>query len=372
MIHIIKSIVGNYQKNKLNINFFGGSSTKNVLISYTIFPFISKKITHTNFQESHIIAKVFHELGYCVDIVHYTNQRSIDYSKYDLIFGFGEPFENSYRAENKLKRIYYATGAHVCHQNHAEIKRVKEVNQKYGSNILPKRIVPWNWSMSTCMSDSMIVIGNEWTKSTYKRYCNIPVYTINATALINNKTEYIIRDIEITKKNYLWFGSSGLVHKGLDICLEYFSRRNDLSLHVCGPIEKDFFDVFSDMINHKNIYFHGHVDVQSDKFVEIAGQCLFTIMPTCSEGQSTSLLTAMGGGLIPISSHYSGFDVDKFGFLIKSLNIKDMEQTIAKVSAESNENLASLSKNSQQYIFGNHQIDNFEMNLKQLLEKIIE
>ncbi len=372
MVDIYRKFIKYFREGKVITNAFNSHNHKRVLISYTISPFLSKKITHTNFQESHTIAKVFNELGYCVDIVHYTNQRRLEYSKYDLIFGFGEPFENSYRAEKKLKRIYYATGAHVCHQNHAEIKRVKEVNQKYGSNILPKRIVPWNWSMSTCMSDSMIVIGNEWTKSTYKRYCNIPVYTINATALINNKTEYINRDIEITKKNYLWFGSSGLVHKGLDLCLEYFSRRNDLSLHVCGPIEKDFFDVFSDMINHKNIYFHGHVDVQSDKFVEIAGQCLFTIMPTCSEGQSTSLLTAMGGGLIPISSHYSGFNVNKFGFLIESLNIEDIGKTIAKVSLESNENLASLSQNSQQYIFGNHQIDNFEMNLKQLLEKIIE
>jgi glycosyltransferase involved in cell wall biosynthesis len=368
---VMTRILREIREGRLITNAFNSHHQKKVLISYTIFPFISKKITHTNYQESYIIAKVFNELGYCVDIIHYTNQRGIDYSKYDIIFGFGEPFENSFKAENKLKRIYYATGAHVCYQNHAEIKRVKEVNQKYGSSILPKRLVPWNWSMSTSMSDAIIVIGNEWTKSTYEKYCNIPIYTINATALINKKTEYIKRDIEITKKNYLWFGSGGLILKGLDLCLEYFSRRNDLFLHICGPREEDFFNVFSDQLNQKNIYFHGYIDVQSNKFVELADQCLFAIIPTCSEGQSTALLTAMGGGLIPISTIYSGFDVSKFGFLIESLSIENIEKIITKVSSESNKTLSFLSKNSQQYIFKNHQINYFEDNLKQLLERII-
>ncbi|MDW5549188.1 glycosyltransferase [Methanosarcina sp.] len=369
---MIKSIIGDYKKNKKITNFFEQTFKKNVLISYTIFPFVSKKIMHTNFQESHIIAKVFNELGYCVDIVHYTNNKSIDYSKYDIVFGFGEPFENSYTSEKKLKRVYYATGAHVCYQNHAEIKRVKEVNKKHGSNILPKRLVPWNWSMSTCMSDAIIVVGNEWTKSTYVGYCDLNVYTINATAFINTKTKFINREIEVAKKNYLWFGSSGLILKGLDLCLEYFSHRKDMFLHVCGPVEKDFFEVFSEMLNQKNIHFHGYIDVQSDKFVEIVSQCLFAIMPTCSEGQSTALLTAMGGGLIPISSLYSGVDVGKFGFLIDSLDIKDIEKTIDKISLESNETLELLSAKSQQYIFSNHQVRNFEINLKQLIEKIIE
>ena len=372
MVSLLRKFQKFLREERVIRNVFNSHYQKSVLISYTIFPFVSKSGSHSNFQESFIIAKIFNDLGYCVDIVHYTNQRQLDYSKYDLIFGFGEPFENSFQSAKKIIRIYYATGAHVCHQNHAEIKRVIEVNQKQGSNLLPKRLVPWNWSMSTCMSDAIIVIGNEWTKSTYEKFSTIPVYKINATALINKKTASIKREIECSKKNFLWFGSSGLVHKGLDLCLEYFTKRNDLSLHICGPKEKDFFEVFSNKINMENIHFHGIVDVQGDKFVNIVSNCLFTIMPTCSEGQSTALLTVMGAGLIPISNIYSGVDVDKYGFLIESLNIEDIGRIIDKALLQTNETLVSLSANSQQYIFENHQIDNFEKNLRMILKKIID
>lgn len=168
-----------------------------MLISYTIYPFLSKKNRHTNAQESRIIASIFDSSGFNVDIAHYTNQKKIDYSIYDVIFGFGEPFENSF-TENIL-RIYYATGAHVCHQNYAEIKRIEEVNKKYHASLLPKRLVPWTWSMSTSLSDVLIVIGNEWTQTTYAQYRSKPVYTVNATALINANSKNIIRNIEKLK-----------------------------------------------------------------------------------------------------------------------------------------------------------------------------
>jgi len=201
-ISLLKILKNYVRDGRVLKNIFKTSYYKRVLISYNINPFLNKKVTHSNYLESKVIAKIFNDLGFIVDITHYTNQRYLDYSQYDLIFGFGEPFENSF-VEKNLKRIYYATGAHVCYQNYAEIKRVEEVNKKYNSNILPKRVVPWNWSMSTSLSDVLIVIGNNWTKSTYTKYTSTPVYSINATALINEYVEHIKRDIKEAKKNLL-------------------------------------------------------------------------------------------------------------------------------------------------------------------------
>lgn len=351
-------------------NIYKTNFDKNILISYTVLPFLTNKNSHTNAQESRIIANIFKELEFNIDIIHYTNQREIDYKKYGVIFGFGEPFENSFVDKN-LKRIYYATGAHVCHQNYAEIKRVQEVNTKYNSNILPKRLVPWNWSLSTSLSDSLIVIGNEWTKSTYTEYTTKEVFPINATALINENSKTIVRDIEKTKKSFLWFGSSGLVHKGLDLCLEYFSEHSDLTLYICGPMEDDFKEIFDAYFEKENIFYHGFTNVNSQKFIDIVSKCSFGILPTCSEGQATALLTTMGAGLIPIATKQSGVDVEKLGCLIDELNLDAIDEVVQKVITFDNKEIEINSKKLIDYIQENHTLISFEENLKALISKAL-
>jgi len=348
-------------------NVFNENHKKFALISYTIFPFLKQTATHTNQQESIVIARLFDELGYCVDVVHYTNGRCIDYSKYDVIFGFGEPFENSFNSPYNIQRIYYATGAHVCFQNHAEIKRVQAVSAKYGEFASPKRLVPWMWSQSTTMSDALIIIGNEWTKSTYAAFTNTPIFSVNATAFINERSITINREIEKSKKNFLWFGSGGLIHKGLDLCLEYFAKHTEYNLHICGPREDDFFRIFKDELAQPNIHFYGFVDVQSDLFVEIVSQCSFAILPTCSEGQATALLTAMGGGLIPISTIYSGIDVQKYGYVIPSLDVDGLAEKINIVVNLSEAEIREKSNIAQDIIRQDHTLDAFKARLQSVL-----
>ena len=370
MVELLRKIKKFLRENKVLKNIFKTNFDKTVLISYTVLPFFNKKETHTNNAESKIIVRIFNELNYNVDVIQYTNQKKINYKKYDLIFGFGEPFENSF-LDIDIKRIYYATGAHVCHQNHAEIKRIEDVNIKYNSSLLPKRLVPWNWSMSTSLSDALIVIGNDWTKSTYTKYTNRDVYSINATALINDNVQNIKRDIDKTKKNFLWFGSGGLVHKGLDLCLEYFSKHQDLTLHICGPMENEFNEAFAGYFEKKNIVYHGFTDVQSQKFIDTISQCSFSILPTCSEGQSTSLLTAMGAGLIPIATNYSGIDIVKHGILIDELDLESLDNSVKQASKFGNENLSEFSNEIQNYIFKNHTLAEFRINMKSTLSSFL-
>lgn len=368
MVELLKSIYCWVKTSRKICNVFKANHKKFVLISYTIFPFFSQTAKHTNQQESLAIAQIFDELGYGVDVVHYTNSRFIDYSKYDVIFGFGVPFENSFNSPNKIRRVYYATGAHVCFQNHAEIKRVQAVNTKYAECATPKRIVPWMWSCSTTMSDALVVIGNEWTKSTYAAFTKTPIFSVNATALINKKIITINRDIAQSRRNFLWFGSAGLIHKGLDLCLEYFAEHPECHLHICGPMEDDFFLIFKNTLAQPNIHFHGFVDVQSNLFVEIVSQCSFAILPTCSEGQATALLTAMGGGLIPISTIYSGIDVQKYGYLIPTLDVDGLAETINTTVNLSEEEIVAKSKIAQDIIRQGHTLDAFKARLQSVLE----
>lgn len=344
------------------------ADTSRVLISYTVIPFLSKKQSHTNNQESLVIADLFDQLGYVVDVIHYTNPKKLNYQDYDVIFGFGEPFENSFRDSRcKAKRIYYATGAHVFHQNPAEAQRVIDFNAKYGANLLPKRLVPWCWTLSTTFSDYLIVIGNEWTASTYKNFTDKPVLPINATALVNQNCVNIQRSLSNARKNFLWFGSSGLVHKGLDLCLEYFAKHPEYTLHICGPQDPEFFKVMQNLLQKPNIVYHGFVDVTSEKFIDITSGCLFAILPSCSEGQATALLTAMGAGLIPFGSRYTGINIEQLGYLMDRLDVDAIDDTIKIAQSNTNEALQKQSATAIAYIQNNHTLDQFKNNLDRFL-----
>ena len=343
-----------------------------VLISYTVIPFLSNKKSHTNQQESRVIADLFDQLGYQVDVIHYTNLKKLNYQEYDVIFGFGEPYENSFRdLRCKAKRIYYATGAHVFHQNPAEARRVIEFNVKHGVNLLPQRLVPWCWTLSTTFSDYLIVIGNDWTASTYKIFTDKPVLPINATALVNKNSVNTQRNLSNARKNFLWFGSAGLVHKGLDLCLEYFANHSEYTLHICGPQDPEFFRVMQDLLQKPNIVYHGFVDVTSDKFIEITSRCLFAILPSCSEGQATALLTAMGAGLIPVGSSYTGINIEQLGYLIDRLDVEAIDNTIKIAQLQTDEKLQEQIAFAMAYIQNNHTLDQFKNNLAEQLAKCL-
>lgn len=365
------TFVNHYQ---LLRNIYSSAFNRKVLISYITTP-LSKgggvKI-HTNNHELLAIVEILHSLKYSIDVIDYDIKLKLDFSKYDLIFGFGETFEESFNDSSfRGKRVYYATGAHVYWQNSEEIKRIIEFNKRNKSNLVPKRIVPWNWSMSTAMSDAIIVIGNSWTVSTYKDNCNIPIYAINATGAFYKFDILPQRNIEEARKSFLWFGSSGLIHKGLDICIDFFSKKEEFHLHICGPKENDFFKLYENELNLNNIHYHGFVNTDSDLFQQIVSKCLFSIMPSCSEGQSTALLTTMGTGLIPIATMQTGIDITSYGFLLDDISECAISKTIGKINRISDKELLKMSSSIFKEIHQKHSLIAFKESFKLLIKNII-
>lgn len=349
------------------INIFGNKHKKNVLISYITTPFIKAHGFHTNHQESIMIAQIFDLLGYNVYVIDYHTQETIDYSEFDVIFGFGFPFDNSFEKKN-IFRIYYATGAHAWFQNIAETKRILEVNKKYGSSLSPQRLVEHTWTKSTSMCDVIIVLGNDWTVSTYRQFFDGPIYKLNTTYLSSEKNSDLL--LKKRKNEFLWFGSAGLVHKGLDLCIEIFSERTDFQLNICGIIENNFFDIFSKHFSNGNLKYFGFISVDSDIYAALVSQCMFSILPTCSEGQATSLITNMASGLIPITTRYSGIDIEKLGFLIERLDQESINHAIDKCQVESEDHLISKAKDISNYIKENHSNQKFLSNFHNILKNI--
>lgn len=369
LIDLLLSTKKSYQIVK---NIYSTNYSKNALISMNVNNFLRKKIVHTNYLESQVIANILKDLEYNIDVVSFDNDRDLNLEKYDLIFGFGLSLEKSFSVQNRMKRIYYATGAHACYQNKAEIDRVAEVNRRKNSLLQPKRLAKWMWSESVAFNDAIILIGNDWTKSTYENYTTKDIYTINATSLFYETFTLQDTDVCSRKKKFLWFGSGGLVHKGLDLCLEYFKDHPDLELHICGPQEDDFFNVYQQELHLGNVHFHGFVDVSSQRFIDITQKCLFSIMPTCSEGQSTALLTTMSVGLIPVASIQVGKDISNLGFLIPELSLQSIESVMNNINLTSDDELYALSSKNIQEANDSHSLDSFKNRMEQILKEVLK
>ena len=362
------------------INYFRSSYKQNALVSYISDPFRNKiNLSHTNTFESMEIGKSLNHAGFNVDIVDYEYEGKIDYSKYDLIIGFGEPLINSfYKRSKKIITIYYGTGMHLHTQNINTLNRVKEVFDKRGVWLPGSgRIVDKSWSIQTTLVDAMILLGNDEVTKTYFPYFKGRIYNIPASFYnVVNFDEIISnKDFNKAKKHFLWFGSSGMIHKGLDLLIELFSKREDIHLHICGPLkrEPEFEQSYRDELFKTNIHNHGFVSLVSKQFKELLQECAFIIFPSCSEGGGASVLNVCGnGGLIPLLSKEASIYTDDFGFIFDKINIESIQSTIDKVLLISENELRDMSRKCYDVISKKHNQSNYGKELRKCLKEIVE
>lgn len=355
-------------------NLFGTNLPKNALVSYVTKPFTHKLLQgHTNIAESHAIARVFRRLGCNVDVADYFCTTPLPYAKYDVIFGFGMPLESSFRVSGtRPRRIFYGTTCHPSFNNMAEIRRILDVQQRRGCRLAPRRLIEPGCSCSSGLADALIVLGNSHTANTYRIAPNLPIYSLNATAFLPSVAPVSVRTDASAPKAFLWIGSTnGGIHKGLDLCLESFAARSDLTLHICGRIDEDLRAEFARELARPNIFQHGFLDTQSASFENVVRQCAFAILPSCSEGQSTSLLTGMSRGLIPIATAASGIDIEDLGIRIEALTVEAVGRAVQLATQLPASRLQEMAQASAQRIEQQHTLEHFEKSLETLLRPLM-
>jgi acetyltransferase-like isoleucine patch superfamily enzyme len=209
-------------------------------------------------------------------------------------------------------------------------------------------------------ADYATVLGNKFTIDTYS-YAKKPIYRIP----ISTNVQYPWledKNYESCCRNFLWFGSSGLVHKGLDLVLEAFAKMPEYHLTVCGPVnnEKDFENAFyQELYQTPNIHTTGWVNVSDSKFTEIVKNCIGLIYPSCSEGGGGSVINCMHAGLIPIVSYESSVDVMNFGFILADSSIEEIQNQIKTVSNLPLKELELRARKSWEFAVNIHVYDNF-------------
>lgn len=355
-------------------NLYGEKLNRKVLLSYSTYHFRKKNYTaHSNYQESWIIAETFRSLGFQVDVVNNNKVTKLNLSAYDVIFGEGLPMFQALSSSAKATKIYYGTGSHPSHCTAQSLERVVDFYHKYKFLALGStRTSDYRWGLAASMSDAVICIGNAQTAGTFSvRGCK-RVLTVDPSFHYRNDAIALgqAKDFSACRKSLLWFGSYGLLHKGLDLAVEAVRSRPDWTLHVCGytPAEADF---LNNLVLPDNVKVHGFINVHSDDFKALALSCGFVILPSCSEGTATAVVTAVGNGtMVPVVTKECGYDVDEAGFLIE-LNAADIGRQLDRFDTFDAEKLKEIAVTAQRLAITRYTIEHYRSQIKQHLNTII-
>lgn len=340
-----------------------GEERGRVLLSYITAPFLVQSgqpipSIHSNYWEVRQIAKTFLDRGYGVDVIDWNNQTFKPRRDYSFCIDVHNLERLAPLLNKDCIKVLHIAGAHWLSQNSAEYGRLLALQRRRGITLSPRRTVPP--SLGIEHADYAAMLGNDFTIRTFsyarKEIHRIP---IPSTALYPWSED---KDYDAQRNRFLWFGSVGMVHKGLDLVLEAFARMPKHHLTVCGPVdqEKDFESAYDRELYHtSNIATLGWVDTDSSLFSQITKTCVALVYPSCSEGASAGVVTCLHAGLIPVLTYESGIDVGDFGFLLKDPTVEEIIESVNAISSFSASELKERSRKAWEYSRAYHTRENY-------------
>ena len=351
-------------------------SKGSVLLAYILDPFLLGEgedinFGHTHHFESTLLAQSYLDLGYDVDVISYLDRDFLPKKDYVFYINARDNFVHVSKRLNKdCIKIVHLDTAHFLFNNCAALQRLLDLQRRRGATVEICVMCAANYAIENC--DYATILGNRFTISTYsysqKQIFPLPVPTPYLPSIPADKKYYACR------KNFLWFGSRGLVHKGLDLVLEAFSKLPEFNLTVCGPItlEPRFTQIYhKELYQTPNIQTVGWVDIKSSEFSDITSNCIGLIYPSCAEGQAGAVITCMQAGLIPILSYESGVDVDDYGIRLEDSSIEQIITSVTELSRRTESELKEMSEKCLSYCRSKHVAENYLQENKKIIKKII-
>ena len=325
-----------------NVNQVHSSNRqRRALLVYSIRPFLvdrlsQKFVVHTNYWRSIELAKMLDELGYVVDVMDHNDHYSAVNRDYDLLIGFGRAEELAKELPQQTIKIRLATGSEANFHNQRERERTEEVNRRRNCGL---QVVRRNPDKSELLKyfDAIACLGNEITAATYRSFFDGKIYCFN-----NHGYDHWMglpegKDFKESRRNFLYFAGWGQVLNGLDLLLEVFASKPNLSLHVCGPFEKErsFVECFRrELYEAPNIFPVGWVSVGSSEYFEVVRKCGIVIVAICAGAGHGGVTVCMGNGLIPMVTKEAGIDTDDFGITLPSYEVEDIAAAVDWISSQ--------------------------------------
>lgn len=354
-----------------------GEKRGHALVSFWIEPYLlppdaEVPYSHTHYWESREVGRIWSELGFDVDAIHWTNLDFEPQVDYDV---FVDVRLNLERLAPKLgpdclKLQHIETGHYEFH-NRAQMRRLAMLEERRGFRIRPQKLIEPNRAIEN--ADFATTTGNEFTIGTYahagKEIRHVP---ISAPRLFPSPEA---KDFEACRHRWLWFGSGGLVHKGLDLVLDAFREMPDHELVVCGPIqaERDFERAYAkELYGTPNIRTLGWVDIAGDTFREVVSSCAGLVYPSCSEGGGGSVITCLHAGLVPILTWETSVDFGDWGVRLADDSVDTIREAVRRTAAEPAERLRELATNAWRHARETHSREMFHRAYREAAETYLD
>ncbi|HVS03023.1 MAG TPA: glycosyltransferase [Thermoanaerobaculia bacterium] len=353
-----------------------GGARGEALFSFVVDPFClppgaEPSLDHTHDWESLQMARTLVELGFAVDAIHWTHPLP-PRRTYDL---FVDVRLNMERLAPSLPpgclKVLHIETAHWRFHNAAQRARLEELRRRRGIELPPHRLLEENRAIE--VADCATILGNELTASTYA-FAGKPLHRVP----ISNPILYPSpagKDFAACRRRFLWLGSDGFVHKGLDLVLEAFAGLPGYELTVCGPFfrEPRFEIAFWSELHHTpNIRTLGWVDVASEQFRRLATATLAMVYPSCSEGGGGSLITAMHAGLIPLATREASVDLEPgFGVLLEDPTVEGIQAAVRRLADLPAERLEAMAVAAWRHVRTQHTRERFAAGYRRAMREIL-
>jgi glycosyltransferase involved in cell wall biosynthesis len=211
---------------------------------------------------------------------------------------------------------------------------------------------------------------------TYRPYFKGSIKSIDTSTIEVCKIEPSQKNFAEAKRHFLYFGSLGLVHKGLDLVLKAFAKRPDCFLHVCIPLSNEplFERTFhKELYETANIKTYGFIDIRSELFKRLLNQCAFLIFPSASEGGCAGQANLMrNGGLIPLMTLNAGLDIEDFGIIIQSFSVESVLRSIIEAETLTEADCQKRAEQSLRYALERHTLEQFHHTFKKHLLAVLD
>lgn len=356
-----------------------GKPCGTALISYLRDPIVAADTNplsgHSNRWECREICRIFLEMGYAIDVIDHGDAAFFPQKHYDVLFDIDSNLQRlAPLVGPNCLRLLHLTTSYPRFSNAAELLRVDEFEKRTGCLYTPKRILPRLelTDRSLRLAHHCSLIGNATTLETY------PSEYRDKTTCISVSGSFLpeVRDVVTTEmpRAFVWFSGYGAVHKGLDLVLEVFAKRPDLTLHVIGDVERepDFTGAYAGQLAAPNVIQHGYLDTSSPALIAALKGAAYSIYPSCAEGTATALVTCLQFGLLPIMSRNSGVDLPEgCGVVLEALTVEAIEAAVNGASKMSSDELKRQTLACQTYALERYSRKRFSLEMRAYLSEAI-
>lgn len=328
---------------------------------------LKQNFGHTNRQEMMQILKVCIEQNLRIDICACYDSNAMEEIRenyYDYILGFGDTFFYAKEKNPEATAILYTTENPYRISYERETERLRYFTERTGRSFHLERTGVYYKENDEQKADRIICLG----EPSYFAYTGKPVDRVWPSALKN--PDFTLDFSKKDKKNFLVYGVDGFVHKGNDLLVELFAKHPEWNLYLCGARGGEKAKEAGYELT-ENVHVLGFVDTMSERFNEIAAKCYYLLLPSCSEAPSTSVLTGLRHGILPIVTRGNGLDeLSDYCRYFEDYHIESVEQTIFEALEADEQTLQEQSRSAMQYADSHYTLESYTEQMRAVLQRI--